>query len=47
MDYEAYTFVFFIKKQQQDFLIKMWYILCFYFLTVEKVFFKCKLPIVA
>jgi len=36
MDYEGYTFVF--KKHKHDFFIKKWYILCFYFSTVEKSF---------
>jgi len=38
MDYEGYTFVFLSKKNKQDFFIKMWYMLCFYFSTVEKSF---------
>jgi len=37
MDYEGYTLVF-LSKNKQVFFIKMWYILCFYFLTVEKSF---------
>jgi len=42
MDYEGYTFVFYKKK-----IIKMWYVLCFYFSTVDKCFLKCKLPMFA
>jgi len=38
MDYERDTFVFFLSKNKQDFFIKMLYILCSYFLTVEKSF---------
>jgi len=47
MDYEAYTFVFFIKKINKIFFIKMWYILCFYFSTIEIYILKCNLPVFA
>jgi len=40
MDYEGYTFVFLSKKNKQEFFIKMWYILCFYFSTEEKSFYN-------
>jgi len=38
MDYERDTFLFFIKKINKIFFIKMWYILWFYFSTVQKTF---------
>jgi len=38
MDYDGYTFVFFYQKYKQDIFIKMWYILWFYFSTVEILF---------
>ena len=37
MDYEGYTFEF-LSKYKQDFSIKMWYIICFNFSTVENSF---------
>jgi len=37
MDYEGYTFVF-LSKNKEVVFIEMLYILCFYFLTVEKSF---------
>ena len=37
MDYEGYT-LYFYQENKQVFFIKMWYIFCFYFSTVEKSF---------
>ena len=36
---------FFNKNINKNILIKMWYILWFYFSTIKKIFLKCKLPL--
>jgi len=37
MDYVGYN-LYFLLKYKQDFVIKMWYILYFYFSTIEYYF---------
>jgi len=38
MDFEGYTFVFFYQNINKIYLIKMWYILCLYFSTIDNYF---------
>jgi len=40
IDYEGYTFVFFIKKNKQVFFIKMWYIYYAFTFKPSKNLFK-------
>ena len=41
------TYFYFLSKNKQVFCIKMWYVLCFYFSTVEKSFLNMMVPIFA
>jgi len=47
MDYEGYTFVFFIQKINNIFSLKCDIIICIMLLHRRKIFLKCKFPIFA